>query len=104
MSELTERRARILIADDEPEIRDILLELLDDDYDCRVVGSAEEALEARGREEFDLVLSDIMMGGMSGLEMMPEVRRLSPDTIVIMISGIQRIESAIHALRVGAFD
>jgi diguanylate cyclase (GGDEF)-like protein len=55
-------------------------------------------------EEFDLVLSDIRMGGMSGLEMIPRVLALAPDTVVMMNSGEQTIESAIEALRVGAFD
>jgi response regulator RpfG family c-di-GMP phosphodiesterase len=53
---------------------------------------------------FGLIISDIMMGGMSGLEMIPHVLANSPDTVVLMISGVQTIESAIKALRAGAFD
>ena len=104
MLETEERRARILIADDEAQIREVLHELLGDDYDCTEVGSAEEALAVVRRENFDLVLSDIMMGGITGLEMVPQVLQLAPDTVVIMISGEQNIESAIEALRAGAFD
>lgn len=94
----------ILIADDEPEIRELLRELLAADYRCVAVSSAEEALEKLRQQKFDLVLSDIMMGGMTGLEMIPHMLRQSPDTVVITISGMQTIESAIEALRVGAFD
>jgi diguanylate cyclase (GGDEF)-like protein/PAS domain S-box-containing protein len=97
-------RARILIADDEPQIRLILNALLCVDYDCREVGSAEEALELLAAERFDLVLSDIMMPGLSGLDMIPRVREIAPDTVVVMISGEQTIESAVRAMRAGAFD
>jgi diguanylate cyclase (GGDEF)-like protein/PAS domain S-box-containing protein len=104
MRELPDKKARILIADDDEQIREVLHELLNDDYDCSEVSSGEEALEVVGQESFDLVLSDIMMGGITGLEMVPQVLKQSPDTVVIMISGEQNIESAIEALRAGAFD
>jgi diguanylate cyclase (GGDEF)-like protein len=100
----TVKKARILIADDDPQIREMLHALLHEDYDCVQVCSAEEALALLRTDEFDLVLSDIMMSGISGLEMVPEVLRLAPDTVVIMISGEQTVESAIAAMRVGAFD
>ena len=104
MLEASGARARVLVVDDEPDIRDILCDLLGFDYHCASVSSAEEALELLSVEKTDLVVSDITMGGMSGLEMIPHVRRLSPETVVVMISGMQTIESAIEALRVGAFD
>ncbi len=97
-------RACVLIVDDEPEIREILCDLLNSDYHCAAVSSAEEALELLSTEKFDLVISDITMSGMSGLEMIPHVVSLSPETVVLMISGMQTIESAIEALRLGAFD
>ncbi|MGH9944857.1 MAG: HD domain-containing phosphohydrolase [Pyrinomonadaceae bacterium] len=97
-------RARILIADDELSIREILYDLLCDEYHCMTVSSAEEALERLRGAEFELVLSDISMGGMSGLDMLPRVREMRPDTVVVMISGAQNIESAVEALRAGAFD
>jgi diguanylate cyclase (GGDEF)-like protein len=100
----TDEKARILIADDDPQIREMLHALLREDYDCAQVCSAEEALALLRTDEFDLVLSDITMNGISGLEMVPEVLHLAPDTVVIMISGEQTIESAIAAMRVGAFD
>ncbi|HJU53628.1 MAG TPA: EAL domain-containing protein [Pyrinomonadaceae bacterium] len=99
-----DKPSRILIADDDAQIREVLHELLGDDYECAEVSSGEEALAVLRTEEFDLVLSDIMMGGITGLEMVPQVLELSPDTVVIMISGEQNIESAITALRAGAFD
>ncbi|HEX7316836.1 MAG TPA: HD domain-containing phosphohydrolase [Pyrinomonadaceae bacterium] len=104
MSKTLGTRARILVADDEPEIRHVLSDLLSPLYDCEAVGSAEAAVERLGAGAFDLVISDIMMGGMSGLDLIPRVKELSPDTVVIMISGVQTVESAINALRAGAFD
>ncbi len=104
MLETENQRTRILIADDEAQIREVLHELLGEDYECAEVSSAEEALALLQTEEFNLVLSDIMMGGITGLQMVPQVLKRSPDTVVIMISGEQNIESAIEALRAGAFD
>jgi putative nucleotidyltransferase with HDIG domain len=95
---------RILIVDDEIEITEILADLLSEDYDCLKAGSAEDALARLREGEFQLVISDITMPGMSGLEMIPHVKELSPDTVVVMISGMQTVESAIGALRLGAFD
>ena len=95
---------RILIVDDEIEITEILADLLSDHYECLKAGSAEEALSRLCQSEFHLVISDITMPGMSGLEMIPHIKQLSPDTVVVMISGMQTVESAIGALRLGAFD
>lgn len=97
-------KLRILIADDEPQVRAVLGELLGRDHECREVASAEEALELLCAEEFALVLSDIVMGRLSGLDMLPHVAAFAPDTVVVMISAEQRIESAIQAMRAGAFD
>lgn len=104
MPEESGGKERILVVDDEPEIREVLCALLSDGYVCEAVGSAEDALSVLRAQEFDLIISDIMMSGMSGLEMVPKVLALSPDAVVVMISGVQTIESAIKALRAGAFD
>ena len=95
---------RILIVDDEVEITEILADLLSDDYQCLKAASAEQALDLLGQYQFQLVISDITMPGMSGLDMIPHVKQLSPETVVVMISGMQTVESAIGALRLGAFD
>src|SRR5215210_6829704 len=104
MEEMNKGRCRILVTDDEQGVRSVLCELLSESYECITVASADEALALLRRETFDLVISDIMMKGMTGLEMVPHVKELAPDTVIIMISGAQTIESAIDSLRVGAFD
>jgi putative two-component system response regulator len=96
--------ARLLIADDDAGVRGVLQEFLCAEYECEAVGSAEEALVLLGAGEFSLVLSDIAMEGMTGLDLIPRVKALAPDTLVVMVSGSQDIECAVGALRAGAFD
>ena len=97
-------KPRLLIVDDEAEVRSVLSDLLGDIYQCSQAPSAEEALAQLRERDYHLVISDITMSGMSGLEMIPHVKVISPDTVIVMISGMQTIESAINALRLGAFD
>ncbi len=67
-------RSRILFVDDESEITAILTDLFEGQYECTTAGSAEEALERIRENDFDLVVSDITMPGLSGLEMIPHVK------------------------------
>ena len=97
-------KPRLLIVDDEAEVRSVLNDLLGDTYQCSQAPSAEEALAQLRERDYQLVISDITMSGMSGLEMIAHVKVISPDTVIVMISGMQTIESAINALRLGAFD
>lgn len=96
--------ARILIVDDEPAIRNLLQSILCDTYTCTTAESAEAALDHLENETFDLVVSDINMGGMSGIELVARIVESSPDTVVMVISGNQTIDSPIEAIRTGAFD
>ena len=96
-------QSTILIIDDVEQIRRLLAELLNA-HQCVVAASAEEALEVLETRVFDLVLSDINMPGISGLDLVPRILKHSPDTVVVMVSGEQTIESAIDAMHAGAFD
>jgi diguanylate cyclase (GGDEF)-like protein len=104
MSETQINRPSILIIDDERHIQTILSEALKSNYDCSTASSAEEGLELLRQKEFALVISDINMSGITGLEMVPQILAAAPDTVVIIMSAEQNIESAVTALRVGAFD
>ena len=94
----------ILIIDDDEQIRSLLKCLLSSKADCTTVGSGEDALAILKSINFNLVISDINMGGISGLDLVPQVLEQSPDTVVVMISGQQTIDFAIEAMRAGAFD
>jgi cyclic di-GMP phosphodiesterase len=96
--------ARILIIDDEPSVLSVLQGLLSTQHDCTTASGAAEALEYLQESQFDLVLSDIMMPGMSGLELLQEINKHCRDTVVVLISGNLNIQSAIEAMRRGAFD
>jgi response regulator RpfG family c-di-GMP phosphodiesterase len=101
---LPNNAARLLIADDDAAVRSVLREFLSAEYECESVGSAEEALSLLDGGDFQLIVSDISMRGMTGIEMIPRVLERSPDTLIIMVSGSQDVESAIGAMRAGAFD
>ena len=90
-------KPRLLIIDDDSAISDLLGDLLGETYDCTTADCAEKAISILERESFDLVLSDINMGAMSGIELIPRIRELAPKALVMMISGEQNIESAISA-------
>lgn len=96
--------ARILIVDDEAVVRGVLLALLGAKYECVEAASAEDALARLQNEAFNLIISDIQMSGISGLEMIPKVCELAPDAGIVMISGLRNVEVAMKAMRAGAFD
>ena len=103
-TEVSKHKPSILIIDDDEQVRKLLTQLLCADNNCTTVESAEEALSVLDITNFDLVISDINMSGISGLEMVPTVLRKNPNAVVIMISGQHTIDYAIEAMRVGAFD
>lgn len=104
MAAAGKNKPQILVIDDEQQIRRLLLTLLSDRYDCCEAESAEQALKALNENHFDLVISDLQMSGMSGLELLRHLHSAAPDCVALMISGQSNIESAIAAMRAGAFD
>lgn len=94
----------LLIVDDDEHVRDTLYDLLSDDYLCHAAPTAERALDFLRRRAYDVVLTDISMPGLSGVELLSHVRQQTPDTPVIIISGIGDREYADGLLRMGAFD
>lgn len=103
-TEDSKKQPAILIIDDDEQVRSLLREILSDGNDCVLAGSAEDALALLSTKSFNLVISDINMGGISGLELIPRVLEQTPDTVVVMISGQQTIDCAIESMRAGAFD
>jgi len=97
--------ARILVVDDETSMQEFLRILLQrDGHDVTACGSATEALLALESDDWDLVISDVRMPGMSGLDLLDQVRQLSPETTVILITAHGTTESAVEAMKHGAYD
>jgi DNA-binding NtrC family response regulator len=95
---------RVLVVDDDETIRDTLYELLSEEYLCQTADSAENAFARLETETYDVVLTDISMPGLSGLELLGQVRHRFPKTPVIIISGISDQEHAQGLIKLGAFD
>ncbi|MFH1762037.1 MAG: response regulator [bacterium] len=95
--------ARILIIDDEVFIRKSVREiLLDQGYFVKEAGNSEQGFELLNKESFDLVLLDIQMPGMDGMDTLKKMFRENYETEVIMISGHGSIETAVEAIKFGA--
>ncbi|MGA2813330.1 MAG: sigma-54 dependent transcriptional regulator [Candidatus Acidiferrum sp.] len=98
-------RPRILIVDDEAGIRESLSSILaDEGYAVEAVPSAEAALERAAAEDLELILLDVWLPGMDGLEALTRLQSLPRPPAVIMISGHGTIETAVRATKLGAFD
>jgi two-component system nitrogen regulation response regulator NtrX len=101
------KNTRILIVDDEPGIRDSLSGVLEDEgCRCRAVATGEECMEELSGNPYDLVLLDVWLPGMDGLETLARIQEIPLETRpeVVVISGHGTIETAVRATKLGAFD
>ena len=96
--------AAILVVDDDAAIRDTLYDLLSEDHLCHVAETAERALGWLATDTYDVVLTDISMAGLSGIELLSHVRQNQPQTPVIIVSGIQAQAHAKGLIALGAFE
>ena len=96
--------SRILVVDDDDTIRDTLYELLSEEYVCQTAETAEKAFARLEADVYDVVLTDISMPGLSGVELLGHIRQKFSDTPVIIISGIDDREHAQGLIKLGAFD
>jgi signal transduction histidine kinase len=99
-----DEKERVLIVDDEPVVRKLFLDCLSARYDCSEASSVNEALALLKKTEFSLVISDVIMPGLSGTELLRKIIENYPYTAVIMVSGVDRPQRALDAIRLGAFD
>ena len=96
--------ARVLVVDDEERVRKLLTRLLQEEgHRVRAASSGREALEALEGEAYDLVLTDLTMPGMSGMDLLSEIREKWPEMSVILITAFGTVESAVEAMHKGAF-
>jgi two-component system, NtrC family, response regulator PilR len=96
--------ASLLIVDDDELIRDALYELLSEEHLCHTAETADKAVEWLNTESYDVILTDISMPGMNGVEFLGHARQLQPDTPVLIISGIRDVAYTQGLLKMGAFD
>ncbi|WP_429156193.1 sigma-54-dependent transcriptional regulator [Aeromonas veronii] len=98
-------QARILVVEDDNGLREALVDtLLLGGYECREADSGERALLALSRQPFDMVISDIQMGGMDGLTLLATIRQQYPQIPVLLMTAYANIDGAVRAMREGAID
>jgi len=98
-------KAKILITDDEKIVRESLLHWFEEDgYNVEIASSGEEALAKFEKGKYDLVLTDMKMPGLSGLELLKKIKEIDENCIVILITAYASVPSAIKALKDGAYD
>jgi len=97
--------AKILVIDDEKPIRNTLQEILEyEDHEVEIASDGFEGLEKAKESKYDIILCDIKMPNMDGIEVLEKLELVSPDVPVIMISGHGSVENAVEALKKGAYD
>ncbi len=95
---------RILIVDDEESVLNLFAAYLGETYSCETAANAQEALDILSRDPFALVITDMQMPGLSGIELLRKITEHYEDTAVIIVSGIARTQRVMDAIRVGASD
>lgn len=99
------KKEKIHIIDDESIIHEVLGDLLiSEGYEVESSASGEEALKKHFPQTFDLVLLDLLMPGMDGIEVLRKLKKLDPRSVIIIITAYASIKSAITAMKIGAFD
>src|SRR3954471_1352136 len=101
----TKTKGRILVVDDELVVRDSLGKwFTSEGYTARPASGAREALEIIQQAAFDIALIDIKMPGMDGMELQARLREADPDLTVVIMTGYASVDTAVQALKLGAFD
>lgn len=96
---------RIMVVDDEVELMTVLCETLNErEYEALGFTSGADALKALREQDFDLLLTDLMMPDMNGIELFKEALKIDPNMVGIMITGQGTVQTAVEAMKVGAFD
>ena len=96
---------RILVVDDEFIVRDSLKEWLEDDgFTVDAVASGPEALDLLSKQAYQLMLTDIKMPGMNGVELLQKAKEDFPDLCVVMMTAYATVETAVEAMKIGALD
>ncbi len=102
---MTEEWGPILVVDDDIDMRELVHDMLKDrGHQVTTAGSGQEALKLLGEEDYAVVLTDLRMKGMQGLELLSEIRKAKPEVGVILMTAFGSVETAVEAMRHGASD
>lgn len=97
--------AKILIVDDDPRLQTLMQHLLaSKGHDCSVAENGEDALKSAKEHAFDLVITDLRMRTMNGMELLKELKSLHPDVPVIMVTAYASDDTTFEAVKLGVFD
>jgi DNA-binding NtrC family response regulator len=96
---------KILIVDDDKNLLSVLKTvLIEEEHEVTTSSDGRNAIALCRQKRFDLIITDLMMPGTNGLEVLREARKIDPDTLVILITGFASLETAVQAIREGAYD
>lgn len=99
------KKPRILVVDDEAAVRESLNDwLMEDDYEVGLAASGEDAVSMAQENSWDLILLDLKMPGMDGLETLKRLKKMMPEAEVLMMTAFATIDTAVQAMKEGAFD
>ncbi|MBN2009226.1 sigma-54-dependent Fis family transcriptional regulator [candidate division KSB1 bacterium] len=103
---MQEKKAHILIADDESNILELLKGILENkEFQVSTAPNGEEALKVIRKKSIDIALTDLYMpGGIEGIELLQEIKKIKPETQIIVITGYGTIDSAVGAMKIGAYE
>jgi CheY-like chemotaxis protein/glycine cleavage system H lipoate-binding protein len=102
---MTKNKTKILVVDDEITVgQSIRQAILGGDVEIHTALSGEEALKKEEKEKYDLFITDLMMPGISGLDLLQTIKRKRPEAIVLMVTGYPTIKTAVQSVKMGAFD
>jgi CheY-like chemotaxis protein len=100
-----DRKDRVLVVEDEAQLRNLLAAVLSSEgYTVDIAESADIAIPLVKENEYDLILSDVMMPGISGMEFLEHVKKIRPSTEFIIMTGYPKVDAAVQAIKIGAFD
>jgi len=97
-------KRKVLIVDDDPGVRESLRMVLKELYEPQLTSSGEEALAAFGDLRPDVVLLDVLMPGLDGLEVLERLKAEDPRTPVVMLTATKTVKTAVTAMKLGSFD
>jgi two-component system response regulator PilR (NtrC family) len=105
MDGVMKKLGRVLVVDDEENIREVLSNYLESmNYEVQTAEDGQDALDKYRKGDFDLIISDLLMPNIDGLELLKRIRNIDKEVIFLMITGYPSIETAVDAIKKGAYD